>query len=187
MKSLITMNGIAKVRGSHLLDRFVYRIGVALLLSVVSVLGKAQEPNAITFYTEFAKFIPSTNADSVTLKVINCGCLGSKIIWTVKLKKVDKLISVAFYSPPPRNWGDTNIDNHLRLDTTFLVDRHILKQNLMEEFAPSKSKRFLMEGSFDISIVRRNVNKEFKNFKRGEGLYYILRFNKTYEDFFRRK
>lgn len=187
MESLIGMRGIAKVMGSHSLDWFVNRIGIAILLSVVSVSAKAQEPNAVTFYTEFAKLIPSTNADSVTLKVTNYGCLGSKIIWTVKLKKVGKLISVAFYSPPPRNLDVFTVDDSMKLDTSYMLPAEVLKRNLIGEYTDRNSKRFLMEGSFEISLLRRGVSKRFELFRRGEGLLYILRFNKTYEEFFRLK
>ncbi len=187
MKSLSAMSGIAKIMGSQLLGRFVSRIGTILTLCIVTVVTNAQEPKAVAFYSEFTKRLPASKADSITLKVINYGCLGSKIIWNVKLKKVGKLISVAFYSPPPRNLDVFPVDDRMKLDTSFMVETDVLKQNLIGEFEPSKSKRFIMEGSFGISLVQRNVNKEFKNFKRGEGLYYILRFNKTYEDFFRRR
>ena len=68
-----------------------------------------------------------------------------------------------------------------------MVEADLLKQNLIGEFAPSKSKRFIMEGSYGISLFRLGVNKRFELFRRGAGLYYILRYNMTYEDFFRMK
>lgn len=178
------MRGIAKVIGSHSLDWFVDRVGIAIFLSVISVSAKGQEPNAVAFYKEFAKFLPATKADSITLKVINYGCLGSQIIWNVKLKKADNAISVEFYSPPPRNLDVFIVDNRMKLDTSYLLAAEVLKQNLIGEYTDLNSKRFLMEGSYEISLLRRGVNKRFEFFRRGEGLYYILRFNKTYEEFF---
>jgi hypothetical protein len=96
------------------------------------------------------------------------------------------LIKVDYYHQKLKDLNKPLSEYETVLDTTFTVERNILKKNLYDEIKGINSKRVLVEASYKITLNQKSSNKEFK-FRRGEVLYYLLRYNKSYESYYRRK
>jgi hypothetical protein len=78
------------------------KIGFILLLVFTGQFSKGQEIPAKEFFLHLGKVIPTIISDSITLTVIDYGCLGSQINWSAKIKNIGNLIRVKFYSQRPR-------------------------------------------------------------------------------------
>jgi hypothetical protein len=161
------------------------KILTIILLSLANF-SNAQEQKAKEFYNYLEKTIPTTKSDSITLTIVEYGCLGSKINSSAKITNIGKLIKVDFYHQKPKNVNNPLSEYETVLDTIFTVEKNIFKKNLQDEIRGINSKRVLVEASFKISLNQKSSNKEFK-FRRGEGLYYLLRYNKSYESYYRIK
>ena len=161
------------------------KIGFILLLIFTGQFSNGQELPAKEFYLHLGKIIPTIKSDSVKLTVIDYGCLGSQINWSAKIKNIGNLTRVSFYSQRPKDRTNPSSELETLLDTTFTVETSILKKNMEEEITQIKSRPVFIEASFKIILNQGNLNKEFA-FRRGEGLYYLLRYNKTWESYFHR-
>lgn len=159
-----------------------------LILLFVSHFSNAQEPKAKEFYNYLEKIIPKVESDSITLTIVNYGCLGSQSNSSVKITNIGKLIKVNYYHQRPKDLNKyfTEYEYETVLDTTFTVERNILKKNLKEEITQIKSRPVYIEANFKIIINQKNSNKEFQ-FKRGDGLYDLFRYNKISKTKYRRK
>ena len=159
-----------------------------VLLIFIAHFSNAQEPQAKEFYNYLEKNIPTIESDSITLTIVQYDCLGGQFNSSAKITKIGKLIKVNYYHQKPKdiNKPISEIEYEKVLDTTFTVERNILKKNLHDEITGINSKRVLVEASFKITLNQKSSNKEFK-FRRGEGLYYLFRYNKSYESYYLRK
>lgn len=162
------------------------KIGFIIILLCISYFSKAQELAAKDFYLHLEKAISSI--DSITLTITNYGCLGSQSNMKAKIEKTDNLLKISFYRQRGNSWANslTNLETELILDTTFTVEKSIFKKNLSAEIIEIQSRPVLIEANFTISIAQGNSSKEF-TFRRGEGLYYMLRYNKTWALYFAKK
>lgn len=161
------------------------KIGFILLLLFAGQFSQGQELLAKEFYLHLGKAISTIKSDSVKLTVIDYGCLGSQINWSAKIKNIGNLTRVSFYSQKIKDTATISSELETVLDTTFTVETSILKKNLKAEIMQIKSRPVFIEGSFKIILNKANLNREFA-FRRGEGLYYLLRYNKTWESYFRK-
>lgn len=150
-----------------------------IFLLFLGQFSNAQEPKAKEFYKYLEKIIPEIESDSLTLTIIEYGCLGSQINSSAKITNIGKLIKVNYYHQRPKDLNKyyKEYEYETVLDTTFTVERDILKKNLKEEITQIKSRPIFIEANFKITVNQKNSNKEFQ-FKRGDGLYNILRYNK---------
>lgn len=162
------------------------KIGFIVLLLCIGQFSTGQELPAKDFYLHFEKAITTIKSDSITLTAVEYGCLGSQINWNAKIKNIGDLIRIDFYSQRPKDRTKTSSDPETVLDTTFTVERSILKKNLEVEITEIKSRPVFIEASFKISLFQGTSNKEF-TFRRGEGLYYLLRFNKSWTSYFAKR
>jgi hypothetical protein len=163
------------------------KILILILLFLVHF-SNAQEPKAKEFYNYLEKNIPTIESDSITLTIVDYGCLGSQSNSSAKITNIGKLIKVSYYHQRPKdiNKPISEFEYETVLDTTFTVERNILKKNLLQEITEIKSRPIYIEANFEITFNQKSSNKEFK-FRRGDGLYYLLRYNKNMESYFRRK
>ncbi len=157
-----------------------------LILLFIAHFSNAQEPKAEEFYSYLEKIIPTVESDSITLTIVQYDCLGSQFNSSAKITNIGKLIKVDYYHQKPKDVNKLLSEYETVLDTTFTVERNILKKNLHDEITGINSKRILVEASFKITLNQKSSTKDFK-FRRGEGLYYLLRYNKSYESYYRRK
>jgi hypothetical protein len=159
-----------------------------VILLFIAHFSNAQEPQAKEFFNYLEKNIPKLESDSITLTIVQYDCLGGQFISSAKITNIGKLIKVDYYHQKPKdvNKPESEYEYETVLDTTFTVERNILKKNLHDEITGINSNRILVEASFQIILNQKSSNKEFK-FRRGEGLYYLLRYNKSYESYNRRK
>ena len=159
-----------------------------IFLLFLGYFSNAQEPKAKEFYKYLEKNIPEIESDSITLTIINYGCLGSQSNSSAKITSIGKLIKVSYYHQRPKDLNKhfTEYEYETVLDTTFTVERIILKKNLKEEITQIKSRPIFIEANFKITINQKNSNKEFQ-FRRGDGLYDLLRYNKIWKTKSRRK
>ncbi len=148
--------------------------------------SQGQDLTAKDFYQHLGKVLPTNQSDSIILEVTEYGCLGSQINYAVKIKESDGLITVDFYSQRLKERLALSSKLETVLDTTFTIERSILKKNLEAEITQIKSRPVFIEASFKIILNQGNSSKEF-TLRRGEGLCYLLRFNKSYESYFTRR
>ena len=162
------------------------KISLIILLLCTVQFSKGQEPQAKDFYVNLGKDIETLDSASIILTTINYGCLGSKVNWSAKFKMIDNLVRIDFYSERPKD--RTNLLSELEtvLDTTITVEKSVLKKNFEAEITEIKSRPVWLEANFKISLNQGTSMKEF-TFRRGEGLYYLLRFNKTWTTYFAKK
>ena len=159
------------------------KIVFILLLLCTGQFSIGQELPAKDFYLHFGKVISTIKSDSISLTAIEYGCLGSQINWSANIKSIGKLIKIDFYSQRSMDRTKPSAELETMLITSFTIERSILKKNLEAEITKIKTRPIFIEAGFKISINQGNSKKEF-TFKRGEGLYYLLRYNKTYESYF---
>ena len=159
------------------------KIGFIILLLCTGQFSKGQELPAKDFYLHLGRAISIIKSDSISLTAIEYGCLGSQINWSANIKSIGSLIKVDFYSQRSKDRTKPSAEFETMLITSFTVERSILKKNLEAEITKIKTRPIFIEAGFKISINQGNSKKEF-TFRRGEGLYYLLRFNKTYESYF---
>ena len=162
------------------------KIGFILLILFTGQFSKGQELPDKDFYLHFGKAISTIKSDSITLTLIEYGCLGSQINWSANIKSIGNLIKVDFYTQKSRDITNPSAKLETMLDTSFTVERNMLKKNLEAEITKIKTRPVFIETSFKNSLNHGNSKKEF-TFRRGEGLYYLLRYNKTYESYFASK
>ncbi|MEJ7694664.1 hypothetical protein [Daejeonella sp.] len=159
------------------------RIAFVFLLLFTGQFSQGQELPAKDFYLHLEKVIPTIKSHSIALTVINYGCLGSQTKWSAKFTNIGNLIRVDFFSQTPKDRMNPSSELKTLLDTTFTVERRILQQDLESEITKIKTRPVFIEANFKISLDQGTSNKEF-TFRRGEGLYYLLRYNKTLESYF---
>ena len=159
------------------------KIGFIILLLCTGQFSIGQELPAKDFYLHLGRAISIIKSDSISLTAIEYGCLGSQINWSANIKSIGNLIKVDFYSQRSKDRTKPSAEFETMLITSFTVERSILKKNLEAEITKIKTRPIFIEAGFKISINQGNSKKEF-TFRRGEGLYYLLRFNKTYESYF---
>jgi len=159
-----------------------------LFLLFLGHFSNAQEAKAKEFYNYLEKIIPKVESDSITLTIVNYGCLGSQSNSSVKITNIGKLINVNYYHQRPKDLNKyyTEYEYETVLDTSFTVGRDNLKRNLKEEITQIKSRPVFIEANFKITVNQKNSNKEFQ-FKRGDGLYDLFRYNKIWKTKSRRK
>jgi hypothetical protein len=155
-------------------------ICLLILLFCIAQFSKGQEPQAKDFYQNLAKAI-DIDSGSITLKTINYGCLGSKTSWTVKIKSIGEVVRIDFYKEL-KNTANS-FDKLDILDTSFTVKKSVLKENLKAEINEIKTRPVFIEASFNILLNYGDSEKEFR-FRRGEGLYYLFRYNKKWNTYF---
>jgi len=156
---------------------------LVIFLLFLAQFSNAQEPKAEEFYKYLEKIIPTIKTDSVTLTMVEFGCLGSQINSSAKITNIGKLIRVSHYHQKAKDINNPLTEYETVLDTTFTIERSIFKKNLQEEITEIKSRPLFGEASFKITLNEKKSNKEFI-FRRGEGLYYLLRYNKTWKSYF---
>ena len=156
-------------------------ICLLILLFCIAQFSKGQEPQAKDFYQYLTKEI-DINSGSIILKTINYGCLGSKTSWTAKIKSVGEFVRIDFYKGL-NNTANSSDKLNMLLDTSFTVKKSILKENLKAEINDVKLRPVFIEASFNILLNDGDSEKEFR-FRRGEGLYYLLRYNKKWNTYF---
>ena len=159
------------------------KIGFILFLLFTGQFSKGKELPAKDFYLHFSKAISTIKSDLITLTVIEYGCLGSQINWSANIKSIGNLIKVDFYAQKSRDLTNPSAKLETILDTSFTVKKNTLKKDLEAEITKIKTRPVIIEASFKILVSQGNSKKEF-TFRRGEGLYYLLRCNKTYETYF---
>ena len=162
------------------------KISLIILLLCTVQFSKGQEPQAKDFYVNLGKDIETLDSDSIILTTINYGCLGSKVNWSAKFKMIDNMVRIDFYSERPKDRTKILSELETVLDTTFTVEKSVFKKNFEAEITEIKSRPVLIEANFKISLNQGASIKEF-TFRRGEGLYYLLRFNKTWTTYFAKK
>ena len=158
-------------------------IGFIPLLPCTKQSSKGQEPPAKDFYLHFGKVISTIKSDSITLTKVKYGCLGGQINWSTNIKSIGNSIKVDFYSQRSKDRTKPSAELETMLITCFTVERKILKKNLEAEITKIKTRPVFIEAGFKFSLNQGNLKKEF-TFRRGEGLYYLLRHNQIYESYF---
>ena len=161
---------------------------LTLFLLFLGHFSNAQERKAKEFYKYLEKSIPKIESDSIILTIVEYGCLGSQINSSAKITNIGKLLKVNYYHQRPKDLNKyyTEYEYETVLDTSFTVERDILKRNLKEEITQIKSRPFFIEANFKITVNQKNSNKEFQ-FRRGDGLSNLLRYNKIWKTKSRRK
>jgi hypothetical protein len=162
------------------------QITFILLILFTGQSSQGQELPAKYFYTHLGNIISTTQPDSITLIVTEYGCLGSQINSSAKIKNKGNVIEVDFYYQRPKDRTKISSEYETLLDTSYTVEKSVFKNNLKAEINSIETRPIFIEASFKIALIQGNSNEEFR-FRRGEGLYYLLRFNRTWESRFNRK
>lgn len=161
-------------------------IGLLIILVCKGQFLKAQEQQAKDFYEYLVKSIEKADTNSILIKTINYGCLGSKTNWNAKISINGDLLTINFYSERFKDVKNLQLGFKTVLDTTFNVKGYVLKHSLEVEINEIKTRPIFLEGSYKISIYQGDYIKEFR-FKRGDGLYSLLRLNKPLPKYLARK
>jgi hypothetical protein len=159
------------------------QIALILLVLFSRQSSQGQEPSAKDFYIHLGNVISTTQSDSITMTVIEYGCLGSQINSSAKIKNRGNVIDVEFYHQRPKDRTKISSEYETVLDTSYTVEKSVFNNNLKTEINSIKTRPVFIQASFKIALNQGNSNKEF-TFQRGEGLYYLLRFNRTWESRF---
>lgn len=158
-------------------------VSTIILLLITGQFSQGQGLTAKDFYHHLGKAITAISSDSIILTTVEYGCLGSQITWRAQIKPIGDMIKVDFYSQRSKDITKPSAELVMVLDTTFTVEKSIIRKKLREEITEVKSRPIFIEASFEISILQGTSAKEFL-FRRGEGLYYLLRFNKSWTTYF---
>ncbi len=161
------------------------KLMLLLIVFSFSLTVKGQDDYSDKFYNYLKSTLLKNDSYPINLSIINYGCLGEQTRWNVNLKNKNGNIEVSFYSEKPteiRNF--TKTESHL--DTVFNVSKTELVKKIEFEKTDLLSNRVIIEGSYSISINYNESAKEFIT-RRAEGLFYILRYNKSWKEYFGQK
>lgn len=151
---------------------------VLFLIFSVLITAKAQNSSVIEFYTYLNTILENDKNKTIELLMNNYGCLGSNIYSEAKLIQKKSKIEIQYYSLIQ----DLNSKDlfEKKLDTTFVVSKKALIQNFKNEMKLFDSRVVYLEATYKFIVKTANSESEFMLIK-ADGLYYLLRFNKTFE------
>ncbi len=145
--------------------------------------SSAQNNSVREFYMYLNQVLEDKNIESIDLFETHYGCLGSKSYWDAILSKKGNKIEIKYYSHVAKDKHDLDVLVR-RLDTVFTISKKRLIENFKNEIINSESnRRIILEGTYKLIIKTKNDKNEFL-IKKVEGLRYILRYNKVYEEYF---
>jgi hypothetical protein len=152
---------------------------IFFLLSVVTTSRAQSNATTTEFYYYLNTILENKSNKNIQLLGTNYGLLGSKYHWEAKLKKKGKKIEIQYKSQQP-NENDLLL---MRLDTTYVITQKKLIQSFKKETIAIESRPTYYDETITISIKTTYPNKEF-NLSRAEGLSFLLRYDKSFEEFY---
>ena len=156
------------------------RLIFTLTLMICTLTVRGQKNNGNDFYSSFKTFL--TNNNSIELSSTEYLCLGDQNNWKVSLNDNGDKTDIRFYSKKTNSESISN-KSEFYLDTIYTVSKKELIQKIESEKKEIENRLILIETSHNISLKTNRMTKELVTIKMS-GLYYILRYNKTYETYF---
>lgn len=151
------------------------KIAFTLFLTFSALFSiKAQNNSVSEFYSFLNNILENNKNHTIELLMTNYGCLGSQIHSEAKLIKRKNKIEIQYFDLNSKNLIEK------KLDTTFIVSRKKFTQNLKNEINLFDSRVVYLEATYKI-IVNTDKSKNEFMLKKADGLYYLLRFNRSYE------
>ena len=154
---------------------------VLLLCGVFS--STAQTTNtANEYYSYLNNILKNKNNTSIELSGTNYGGMGSKFNWEARLQKNGKKIEIQYSSQKPSE-DDSII---MTLDTTFVTTGKKMIEKFKTEITAVESRPVYFEETVKIIVKTADSNKEFI-LKRAEGLPFLLRYDRSFEEYYKGK
>ncbi|MBF4471858.1 hypothetical protein [Flavobacterium sp. HJJ] len=158
-------------------------IFTVFLFLCVTISSTAQTNNSATeFYFYLNSILKNKNNKSIQLSGTNYGAIGSKFIWEAKFQKNGKKVEIQYSSQKPSE-DDSIIMTH---DTTFVTYGKQMIQNFKTEITAIESRPVYFEETVKIIVKTADSNKEFI-VKRADGLPFLLRYNRSFEEYYKGK
>ena len=152
-----------------------------LFLNIVTSLSAQTINTADEFYSYLNSILKSSNK-SIQFVGTNYGCLGSKYNWEAKLKKDGNKLEIQYISQKPSE-NDLIV---MSLDTTFVTTKKKLTEKFKTEITAVKSRPVYFEETVKIVVNTDHSKKEFV-LKRADGLSFLLRYNMSFEEYYKAK
>lgn len=167
----------------HLIPMKKLILTFLLLFSVVLSLSAQTNTNTAEFYSYLNTLLNNKEIKTIELLGTNYGTLNSKFNWEAKLKRKGKNIITEYISQTP-NQDDSSSDLIvMHLDTIFKTRREKLIQNFKTETVAMASRPMYFDLTVTITVKIPISNKEF-TLTQAEGLSFLLRYNKPFEEYY---
>lgn len=144
----------------------------------------AQKEIEIDFYTFLQAQIKEAvnNQDSVIINEETKACFGST--WKAVLKPKNKYTTITFYVDRIAGTITDTSGNLFRIiaDTSFTLQTMALLDNLDSEVTYLKNNLVISYTTTEYIIQQAGNKRKFK-LEKGQGLYYWLRFNKSWTEY----
>jgi len=165
----------------------VKQLVLIILFLFASLISYGQESDPRDFYLHIVKVIEANKDDIIQVNAEKYGCVGSSIKWNALISsKPSNFYKIDFYSEKLRDTRDISSGYQNVLDTSFVVTKTYLLTLLKQEEKDLRTRPVLIEASYKFIIKQEDTKKEFL-IRKGEGLYYLLRFNKSWISYFSKK
>lgn len=153
------------------------------LILCIGLTSRAQTiANTSEFYTYLNTILKDKNNTSIELSGTNYGGMGSKFNWEARLQKNGKKIEIQYSSQKPSE-DDSMI---MTLDTTFATTGKKMIEKFKTEITAVESRPVYFEETVKIIVKTADSNKEFL-LKRADGLPFLLRYDRSFEEYYKGK
>ena len=134
------------------------------------------------FYSYLNSILKDKNNTSIELVGTNYGAMSSKFHWNAKLKRDGNKIAIQYNTQKPEE-EDLIV---MKLDTTFVTTQKKLIDKFKTEINAGKSRPVYFEEIVKVDVNTEHSNKEF-TLKIADGLSFLLRYNKSFEQYYKEK
>ena len=157
------------------------RLFILSLLFFLSMHLFGQSTSEQSFYTYLQTQLKQALVSGDSIIVTENSRAGN--IWKAVIKQNNTECIITFLSDKFfNNSSPDSFPVYTTVDTSFIIPTKTLLNNFEIEKMYLKNKLIISYTSQDFSVNRKKINKRF-HLQKGQGLYYWLRFNKSWEDY----